>query len=81
MNPPKLSLNDFRTDICRDFVSSAFVTSRKKCLRTIRIVRIKNKKPYASQKPLPESSAQQPERSTSKRCAACGTKAIQVRAE
>ncbi|GFX74973.1 hypothetical protein TNCV_1845451 [Trichonephila clavipes] len=43
MNLPKLSLKDFRRDISRDFVSSAFVTSRNKSQTTSRSVQIKNK--------------------------------------
>ncbi|GFQ68594.1 hypothetical protein TNCT_498991 [Trichonephila clavata] len=79
MNFSKLTLKDFRRDISRNFVSSAFVTSRNKRQATSRNVQIKNTKPYVPQKMRleRESSAHEPERSTRRRCAACSTKTIQ----
>ncbi|GFS91063.1 piggyBac transposable element-derived protein 2 [Trichonephila clavipes] len=50
INLPKLSLKEFRRDICRDFDSSAFVTFRNKHQITSRSIHIKNKKTYVSKK-------------------------------
>ncbi|GFX25145.1 piggyBac transposable element-derived protein 4 [Trichonephila clavipes] len=81
MNLQKMSLKDFRRDISRDFVSSAFVTSRNKRQTTTRSVLIKNKMPYVPQKTRLKSPVHQLERFLRRRCAACSTKAIQDRTE